>query len=195
MIRIGLTGGIGSGKSYVARIFKALGVPVFLADEAGRQAYLNPDIRQAVIRLMGAETYFQTDQPNRKKIAELVFQDAELLNRLNAIIHPWVKDAFEQFADKVSDAPYLIKEAAILFESGAQTGLDAVICVCAPDDLRLSRVLSRDQLTKSEVLRRMNNQWPQEKIQQLSDYLILNDGTKLVVPQVLKIHEEISKRL
>lgn len=191
MIKVGLTGGIGSGKTYVSKIFESLGIPVFHADHAGHMAYQNGEVRNQVIQLLGIKSYNHEGLPDRRFIASRVFDKAGLLHQLNEIIHPWVHQQFMVWADNLSATPYVIKEAAILFESGSDQQMSHTICVWAPDGLRTSRVQNRDGVSAETVIKRMSHQWPQEKIKQLSTFLVQNDGTKLVLPQVLKIHQKI----
>ena len=193
MIKVGLTGGIGSGKTYVSTVFNSLGIPIFNADEFGKKAYTDPYIKKQVITLFGERSF--TDLGiDRNYIAEKVFNSKNLLEKLNHIIHPWVAKEFDIWTDNMSDKAYIIKEAAILFESGANVALDKMICVHAPDNVRLNRVLTRDGGKSEDILSRMKNQWPQEEKMKMSDYLLNNDGINLVTPQVLNIHNRIIKQ-
>ena len=189
---IGLTGGIGSGKSTVAAIFRALGVPVLEADAQGRRVLAeDPQVIQAVKALLGAEVY-PNNVPDRKRIAEMVFSDEALLEGLNAIIHPAVKRSTEAWLRglPVSTA-YAIKEAAILFESGSAEACDAVIMVSAPKSIRLERVAQRDGSKISEVEARMAKQWTDEQRAAKADFILHNTGDEALLPQVLKLHEQI----
>lgn len=190
MRKVGLTGGIGSGKSYVSQVFSALGVPVFDADPVARQAYADPLIRKQVILLLGSGVY----EDNRiipEEVSALIFSHPDLLSKLNSLIHPWVQQQFLDWTARMADHPYVIKEAAILFESGSYRQMDQIICVWAPDQMRLQRVMNRDKHDAAEVRHRMRNQWDQEEIRSRSDFSIINDGTNLVIPQILKIHQTI----
>ncbi len=192
MIKIGITGGIGSGKTTVAKVFEQLGIPVYNADYWAK-AIMNtePLVKQRLTELFGKDIYDSEGKADRKKIAEIVFKDKNKLNELNSVIHPavWLhgKNWLRQHADK----PYILKEAAILFESGGDKGLDKVITVSAPKELRLQRVINRDNVTAEEVTARMANQWDDEKKIALSDFVIVNDDKTLVIPQVMKIHKQL----
>ena len=162
MLRIGLTGGIGSGKSTVAKVFEILGIPVYYADSAAK--YLmntDPDLQKAIILAFGQDAYTGTEL-NRKKIASIVFNDPAKLEKLNQLIHPaTIRDAEEWMKKQTS--PYAIKEAALLFESGADAGLDKIIGVAAPQQLRIKRVMERDAVTEAEVLSRIRRQMDEDK--------------------------------
>ena len=156
MLKIGLTGGVGSGKTTVSKIFASLGIPVFYADDIAKKI-MNEDIilKQEIINLFGEEAY--TETLNRKHIADIVFKDAFKLEQLNALIHPRTIAAANKWMQQQT-TPYVIKEAALMFEAGASTNLDYVIGVYAPQHLRINRVMKRDNFTKAQVLERMNNQ-------------------------------------
>jgi len=190
---IGLTGGIGSGKTTVAQIFKTLGVPVLNADEQGRWLLANDmGVIDAVKNLFGEEVYVN-GQPDRQAIAGRVFKDADLLERLNAIIHPAVRRRSDEWANSLpADTAYALREAAILFESGANEQCVEVIAVHAPMDVRMQRILARDKSKEEEVKARMDKQWPQEKVMESSDHLIDNGGERSVIQQVLALHRTLS---
>lgn len=182
----GLTGGIGSGKSTVARIFSVLGCAVFSSDEAARQAYFRKDVKENIIRLLGPEAYADDLTINRSYISSRLFSDADLLKSVNAVIHPAVGDIFREF---VAERPgqLIIKESALLFEAGVTAGLDKIIVVTANDELRAARVMKRDRVSREEVNHRMRNQLPQEQKVKEAHYVILNDETVLLIPQVERI--------
>ena len=189
MLKVGLTGGIGSGKSTVAKIFEVLGIPVYYADDAARQI-MNTDkqVKAALIKNFGEETY-QGGQLNRTYLASLVFADNQKLELLNSLTHPaTIRDANRWILQQTS--PYIIKEAALLFESGANKYLDSVIGVFAPAELRIQRAIQRDNTTKEEVLQRMSRQMEEDAKMKLCDFIITNDEQQLVTPQVLKLHEQ-----
>lgn len=189
-IKVGLTGGIGSGKSIVARIFEVLGVPVYYADEAAKNLYrTDPALRQAIIEQFGPEAYADGEL-NRKYISGIVFSSPEKLEILNALVHPaTIKDAEKWLSAQT--APYAIKEAALIFESGSHRDLDYIIGVFAPEPLRVKRVMGRDKVTEEEVRRRMNNQVEDRIKMKLCDFVIQNDEKQLVIPQVLDIHAKL----
>lgn len=188
---IGLTGGIGSGKSTIARIFENAGIPVFYADLSGRNVLeTDPKVREDVSALFGSEVYFENGKANRALIASVVFSDSEKLSKLNQIIHPAVARDFKVWIEK-QNAPYIIREAAILFESGTNKDCDKVICVVAEDEVRINRVMSRDKVSNEEVLYRMAKQMPQTEKAEKSDFVIQNNGDEALIPQVMQIHQHL----
>ena len=191
-IIIGLTGGIGSGKSTVAKIFAQLGIPVLDAD-ATAKAIMNEDrsVKTKLIELFGEDAY-KENQLNRPYIAQLVFEDAFKLQQLNAIIHPITIQYAKDWASKQS-APYVIKEAALFFESGSSEGVEKIIGVAAPKHIRIQRVMQRDQITREDVIKRMEHQLEDSLKMKLCDWVIQNDDMHLLIPQILAIHQEISK--
>ncbi|NCW13183.1 MAG: dephospho-CoA kinase [Chitinophagia bacterium] len=192
MRMIGLTGGIGSGKTTVAKIFATLGIPVFNADETARQLMQNsPELKKQLVQQFGADV-FQEGQLNKSYLSNLVFKDSYQLNLLNAIVHPASIQAAWDWAAQ-QNAPYVIKEAALIFESNAAEGLDRVIGVTAPTSLRVHRVMQRDKCSKADVEMRMRNQVSDVIKMKLCDWVIINNDQELLIPQVLKIHEALIK--
>ncbi len=189
MKRIGLTGGIGSGKSTVSKMFEALGVPVFYADLEARKILDSGRIRSRLAGLFGKDI-IRNGKTDRKKIAAIVFSDKSKLRQLNAIIHPEVRKNFSSWMKK-QKAKYIIEEAAIIFESGLYRKLDRVITVAAPEKLRIARVMKRDKMNAGNIKARMNNQWSDTQRKNKSDFIIINDEKHLLIPQVLKVHENI----
>ena len=185
---IGLTGGIGSGKSTIASYFKSLGIPVYIADDASRNVTALPKVRKQIKNQFGADV-FNGSGLNRQKLAQLVFSDPEKLKQLNAIIHPAVKADFDLWLTQHANAPIVIKEAAILFESGSYKNCDAIITITAPEEIRIARVIKRDGVTRDEVLRRIANQWTDAQRIAKSDYVIDNtngDEAKAQAGKILK---------
>jgi len=189
---VGLTGGIGSGKTTVAKLFKELGVPVYNSDLRAKTLMKNSgEIRTAVIDLLGKDSYV-LERLNKKYIADKVFSNKELLQKLNTIVHPAVRNDFLRWV-KSKKTPYVIQEAAILFENSSYSNFDKIILVKAPKKVRLERILERDNGSKEEILARMENQWDDSEKIPLSDYIIENidlDQTKL---QVEQIHRQLTK--
>ena len=186
MLKIGLTGGLGSGKSTVAHIFEVLGIPVYYADVASRRLMKDDEkIRTAVQNAFGKEVY-QEGELDRKYLAEIVFKDEKKLELLNSIVHPaTIKDAGEWMKQQVS--PYAIKEAALIFESGSEKNLSYVIGVKAPLALRLQRAMKRDNISREEAMARIDKQMDEETKMTLCDFVIINDEKNLVIPQVLAL--------
>jgi len=192
MLKIGITGNIGSGKTTVSKLFELMGIPVFYADDAAKVLMVTDELLIAGIKgAFGAESYFDDKTLNRKHIADIVFNDEAQLAKLNALVHPAVFRAFDSWAEQeVRDGvPYVLKEAAVLFESSSYKFCDKTIMVTAPLELRIKRVMHRDSITRQEVLSREARQFSEEKKIQLADYVIKNDESELVIPQVLKLHE------
>lgn len=193
MIKVGLTGGIGAGKSTVAQIFKSLGVPVFDADDAAKKILVqDEEVKQKVINAFG-EFAYENGMPNRKYIASIVFKDPYQLEILNSIVHPATIKAAENWFH-VQAFPYCIKEAALLFETGTVSGLDYVIGVTAPKALRIQRVMQRDALSRDDVLARMQNQIDETIKIKLCDFVIQNNETTSLIEQVLFIHQTIMQQ-
>ena len=191
---IGLTGGIGSGKSVVAKIFATLGIPVFNADdEAKRIMQTSPEIKTKLIEQFGMDIYNESGL-DKEKLASIVFDDPFQLQLLNAIVHPVTIQAAKDWAAKQT-SPYVIKEAALIFESGAADGLLKVIGVTAPLSLRTHRVMQRDGITKEQVDARMRNQISDTIKMRLCDYVIENNNQQMVIPQVIEIDKAIRAAL
>ena len=191
MKKIGLTGGIGSGKTYVSKVFESLGIPVFNSDiEAKKLMSSSSELIQSIKYEFG-DDIFDDYILNTKKLASIVFSDTEKLRKLNSLVHPIVKQEFLEWQAKKKSS-YVIKEAAILFERDSYKGLDAIICVTAPINLRIDRVKLRDGYSYCEIKNRIENQISQEKKENLSDFIIVNDGVKILLPQILKIHQLFS---
>ena len=190
MLKVGLTGGIGSGKSTVAKIFEVLGVPVYYADAAAKHI-MNTDaeLRENIITTFGSRSYVNNEL-NRPYIASIVFENTEKLALLNSLTHPaTIRDAERWMQQQTS--PYVIKEAALIFESGSAENLDYVIGVYSPLPLRIKRIMERDLVTRDEVIKRMNRQIDENIKMRLCDKVIVNDEHELVVTQVLSLHQQL----
>ena len=193
-LRVGITGGIGSGKSMVCSLFEVLNTPVYYADVRAKALMTEDPVLVARIKsLLGEEAYLADGTLNRPYISALVFRDKEKLGALNAIVHPAVFEDCEQWQNSQQQAPYTLKEAALLFESGSNKGLHKVIVVTAPLELRIQRVMSRDNTSREAVLDRMKNQWPESEKIKVADFIINNDGVQLLIPQVWQLHRELLK--
>lgn len=190
---IGITGGIGSGKTTTCQIFEQLGVPVYYADVRAKQLMVEDPLKSKIVQAFGERAY-NNGQLDRSYLAKEVFNSKEKLSVLNGIVHPAVGDDFDEWLEQNSKVPYVLKEAAILFESGAYHAVDYTVLVIAPEDVRINRVMQRDGSTRDEVLQRMNNQWTQERKAKLADHIINNDGSHMLIPQVLELHQKFSKK-
>ena len=191
MKKIGLTGGIGTGKTTVGKIFAVLGIPVYSADDRAKWLMGNDStVRENLIMEFGDEV-FNANGLNRPFLAEIVFSKPEKLKSLNAIVHPAVGKDFENWCAR-QDSNYVVKEAAILFEAGLNKKLDKVVCVSADLETRISRVIGRDNVSKEQVLARINNQMDLPEVEKLSDFVIKNNPTDTLIPQVMAIHKELN---
>ena len=188
MLKIGLTGGIGSGKTTVANIFKVLGIPIFNADDVAKKIMEEDEVLIASIKKEFGESAYSNGRLNRKYLAGIVFKDAYKLDLLNSLTHPVTLAAAEKWMQQQT-SPYAIKEAALMFESAAAAGVDYIIGVYAPLSLRIDRVMNRDGIAKQDVLDRINRQINEDIKMKLCDFVIHNDEQQLVIPQVLKLHE------
>ncbi len=194
MQKIGITGSIGSGKTIVATIFKELGVPVYNADERAKYLMVsNKAIISRVSELFGSDSYSSQGELNRAHIAKLAFNDKTLLSQLNQTVHPLV---FADFDDWVLEQitqnhPYILKEAALMFETDSYKGLEKFIVVTAPIELRISRTIKRDNITKEQVEARMNNQWSQEEKLKKAHFEIKNDEAHSLIQQVVELHQRL----
>lgn len=191
MLRIGLTGGIGSGKSTVARIFNVLGIPVYDADSAAKRLMAEDEILKSnIISAFGKDSYMD-GKLNRKFLSEAVFKDEKKIALLNSFVHPaTIQDADEWM--KKQNTPYVIKEAALIFESGSNKYLDLVIGVKSPLSLRIARTMNRNHITAAQVEARMKFQMNEEEKMSLCNFIIVNDEKEMLIPQVLSLHRKFS---
>lgn len=192
MIQIGITGGIGSGKSTVCKIFTCLGVPVHDADAIAKELIVkDEELIQSMINNFGEETYFEDGSYNRAYIANLVFNDQSKLEKLNALVHPKVIEYSGIWASAHQHLPYVIKEAALMFESGSYLHNDFNIVVESPIEIRLKRICNRDSVNEESALKRINNQLSDEERRSKADLIILNDDAHSLIQQVMNIHQNI----
>lgn len=188
MLKIGITGGIGSGKTTVCRVFEALSIPVFNADEVAKMMMVSDrHLVEGIKEAFGEEAYFNNGELNRTFLSGIVFNDSEALQMLNDLVHPAVIQAFDEWAFRKT-SKYCLHEAAILFESGAYKSCDKSILVSAPEVLRIQRVMRRDLVNEQQVKARIDKQMPEEEKEKLADFVILNDGKTAIIPQVLELH-------
>ncbi len=190
MLNVGLTGGIGSGKTIASKIFEVLGIPVYQADVAAKRLMeSNPVLKNQLIEQFGNDA-FVDGKLNRSYIAEIIFNDKEKLQLINSLVHPYtIQDGIEWMKKQTS--PYAIKEAALIFESGSQSNFDYIIGISSPLTLRLNRTLKRDNINRELVLERMENQLDEETKMKLCDFVLLNDERTLLTTQVLAVHEKL----
>src|ERR1700744_1099057 len=191
MLKVGITGNIGSGKTTVSKIFEVLGIPVFYADTAAKEVMVKDEILISAIKdAFGNTSYFDDGSLNRKHIANIVFNDDKELATLNSIVHPAVFRSFDSWVKQHPSSPYVLKEAALLFESDSYKMCDKTIMVTAPLPMRIQRVTARDGLGEAEIMSRETKQFTEDKKVKLADYVIRNDNSELVIPQVMRLHEE-----
>jgi dephospho-CoA kinase len=190
MLKIGLTGGIGSGKTTICKVFQCLGIPVYSSDSESKKILdTDPDAKFELQKLFGKEVYHEEGYLNRKKLAQLVFGNPEALLKLNRLVHPLVRNHFLAWVKENKKAPYIIKEAAILIESGAYKDVDAILFVSSPEEKRITRVMERDQLDREAIEARIKQQLPEEEKMEMCDYVIYNDDLQMVIPQVIKLDQ------
>ena len=193
-LKVGLTGGIGSGKSTVAKIFEVLGIPIYYADEAARKLMNEDDTLKTKIKKHFGEDSYINNELNRSYLASQVFNDNYKLDLLNSLVHPvTIRDA-ENWMLK-QNSSYVIKEAALLFEAGSAENLDYIIGVYAPQSMRIKRVMDRDNSSREDVLKRLNRQINEEIKMKLCDFVITNDEQQLVIPQVIALHEKFLSKV
>ncbi len=190
MLTIGITGGIGSGKSTVCRVFKTLGIPIFQADIVAKQLQNeDPQIRKGLMSLFGTKIYTNDGLLDRRKLANLIFNNKENLLQVNNLIHPVVRNEFELWKKHKTEYPYILYEAAILFETGNFRSFDYTIVVVADEGQRIERVMKRDQVTHEAILQRMSNQMKDAEKVKLADFIIENNDNQLIIPEILKLDQ------
>lgn len=196
MIRIGLTGGIGSGKSTITQLLTTIGVPVYISDIRSKQlTQSDPTIISGLKRLLGDDIYSADGLLNKKKMAQMIFNDKDLLAQVNGLIHPVVHNDFDRWAEEQGEAgvPYVVNEAAIMIENGGYKRMDKVIVVTAPLEQRIARTMARDNASREQVISRINNQMSDEEKVKYADFVITTDDKHFIIPEILKIHNELIK--
>jgi dephospho-CoA kinase len=192
MKKVGITGGIGSGKSVVCNLFKILGIPVYNADDAAKRLmHTDKDVKDLLIITFGDHVYKNDGTLNRNFLADIVFKNEQSLSLLNSLVHPAVTADFKKWESSQKNVPYTVHEAAILFESGTDKGMDYTILVDAPEELRINRIISRDNRSVDSIKSIISRQWLSEKKRKLVNAVIENDEKQLVIPQVLAIHQKL----
>jgi dephospho-CoA kinase len=191
MLKIGITGGIGSGKTLVCEVFSKMGVPVYQSDEESKQLLdTNKVLKAQLIGIFGDNIYTNAGLLDRKALADIVFNNTEALKQLNAVVHPLVRQHFLAWLQE-QHAKYILKEAAILFESKANIGLDKTIMVYSPLELRITRAMKRDGITRDAVMSRLEKQMPDEEKLKLCDFVLYNDEVQPLLPQIIVLHQQI----
>jgi dephospho-CoA kinase len=198
MKKIGITGGIGSGKTTVCKIFESLDIPVYYADkEAKKIMASNLSVKKQMKDLLGEDAFFKNGKPDRNYISSKIFTDKELLAKINEIVHPAVQldaDRWFEMMKNVNISKYCLKEAALMVETGSYKSLHAMIVVTCPEDIRIHRVMKRDKLKFEDVIRKVRNQIPEEDKVKLADFVIVNDGKTSLIPQVWAIHHKLMSK-
>ncbi len=191
MLKIGITGGIGSGKTTVCKVFELLGVPVFYADDVAKSImYTDPILKWGVLNAFGENSYTQSGDLNRSYISSIVFKDKHELEKMNSLVHPAVFRAFATWVLSQREASYVIKEAALLYESDAYKMCDQSILVISPIESRISRVKARDGISAEDIQLRMNRQFSDEQKMKFADHILMNDEKQLLIPQIIQLHQQ-----
>lgn len=194
MIKVGITGGIGSGKTTVCRVFELLGIPVFYADNVAKTIMqTDSQLKNEILNTFGPESYSVDGQLNRPYISSIVFKDQLQLNKLNALVHPAVFRAFDRWIAEQKDVPYILKEAALLYESESYKMCDLSILVISPESTRISRIKARDHISEEEIMLRMKRQFSDEQKMKLANHILVNDEHRLLIPQILDLHQQFLK--
>jgi dephospho-CoA kinase len=194
MLKVAVTGNIGSGKSTVTQVFQSLGIPVFHADAEAKRLYSDPEVQKQVRAFFGEGIYDKNGKLKKQELAEIIFNDPAALKKINSIIHPLTLEKYKLWLGKHNDYTYTIHESAILFENNLQSHFDKIINVSAPAQLRIKRVMERDSSSFDTISERIKNQMPDEKKNQLADFVIINDEQQFIIPQVMKINSIFSKK-
>lgn len=196
MKKIGITGGIGSGKTTICKIFESLNVPIYYADvEAKKIMASNLQVKSQLKEILGEKAYHKNGKPDRKYIASKIFSDKELMSKVEKIIHPAVLSDSERWMEQwkaAGNSSYVLKEAALLVENGTFKYLDALIVVTCPENIRIKRVMKRDKLSFEDVMSKVKNQLPEDDKVKVADYIIINDGIKPLIPQIWEIHNRLT---
>jgi len=190
MLKVGLTGNIGSGKSLVASVFASLGIPVYHADEESKKFLDTRQVISSLVSLFGLKI-ITNEKIDKRKLAEIVFGDEKALEQLNALLHPLVMQDFNSRISLTPTLPYTIMEAAILFESGYSKDFDRIIHVSCPDATAIERVMARDGISRELVLARMQHQFKNDDKARMSHFVIINDGSRMLIPQIISIHKKL----
>lgn len=191
MIIVGLTGGIGSGKSTVAKVFETLGIHVYYSDERAKELYFLPQVKPQIEQLLGKEAYLNDTTLNKSYVSQKIFSDVDLLKQVNAIIHQEVKLDFERFANQHKSEKYILKESALLIEAKLLPSVNKLIVVTSTLSLRKQRIIKRNKLSEEEINKRIAQQLPDEEKVKFADWIIENNEENLLIPQILSIHQSL----
>lgn len=186
-----ITGGMGSGKTYVAKVFEALGYPVYYSDDKAKQMYFLPEIKKQVLELLGADAYINENEINKKFIASKIFSNKNLLSKVNTIIHTAIKQDFEKFIQLNKDKKIVFKESALIFEAGLQNSCDKIILITAPLELKIKRIQQRNSISKEEILNRLQHQSDDDQKKLNSHFIIVNDEKQPMIPQIVTILKQL----
>jgi len=194
MFKIGITGGIGSGKTTVCKVFELLGVPVFYADDVAKSImHTDPILKSGILEIFGESSYSKMGELNRNYISSIVFNDNLELEKLNSLVHPAVFRAFDAWVLNHEEAPYVIKEAALLYESDAYKMCNQSILVLSPIESRIRRVKARDGISTEDIQLRMKRQFTDEQKRTFADHILINDEKQLLIPQIILLHQQFLK--
>jgi dephospho-CoA kinase len=194
MFKIGITGGIGSGKTTVCKVFELLGVPVFYADDVAKSImHTDPILKSGILEIFGESSYSKMGELNRNYISSIVFNDNLELEKLNSLVHPAVFRAFDAWVLNHEEAPYVIKEAALLYESDAYKICNQSILVLSPIESRIRRVKARDGISTEDIQLRMKRQFTDEQKRTFADHILINDEKQLLIPQIIQLHQQFLK--
>ncbi|MFA6944926.1 MAG: dephospho-CoA kinase [Pedobacter sp.] len=194
MLKIGVTGGIGSGKTTVCKVFELLGIPVFYADQVAKSImHTDPELKKKLLEAFGKKSYSMNGELNRSYISSIVFNNELELEKLNALVHPAVFKAFDTWIAGNSEAPYVIKEAALLFESDSYKMCDQSVLVISPLASRISRIKARDGISTEEIQSRINRQLSDDQKMKFADHILVNDEQQLLIPQIISLHQQFLK--
>ncbi|HXS37685.1 MAG TPA: dephospho-CoA kinase [Flavipsychrobacter sp.] len=193
MLKVGITGGIGSGKSTVCQVFNTLGIPIFYADDAAKYLMDNDILLTNSIKQLFGEGIYQNGKLDRIKVASVVFKEPQKLHQLNALVHPATINYGRQWVEKQTSR-YIIKEAAIFFESGSYKEMDVMVGVYAPPELRIKRTIERTHNSRESIMRRIANQMDEDEKMKRCDYVIVNDETKAIIPQIITLHQNFLQK-
>jgi dephospho-CoA kinase len=193
MLKVGLTGNIGSGKSLISKVFSIYGVPVYHADQESGKFLSEPFVKEKILTLFGETIMSPSGEIDKQSLAAIVFSDEKALMKLNSILHPLVLNDFLKWCEDFGKHPYIIQEAAIIYESGVADIFDKIIHVSCPKEIAIERVVKRDGIDANLVLQRMNFQMEDDEKAGLADFVIRNDGTEMIIPQIISIHEKLTE--